>query len=314
MAHDGPVRVGLIGAGRMGRAHLRALGDARGVEAAAVVEPLPHIREELHALGFATFAQLDDLLRAGDVDAAIVAAPTDLHLQLVTALVHAGIPVLCEKPCGIRSEETAEAVRIAAGAGLVLQIGYWRRFVPALVALRDRIAAGELGEPAQIWSWQWDEWPPSVAFRERSGGILLDMGVHEFDQIRWLTGQEFGDASAFASTVTVEAPVPGDPESVAAVAELSGGAVATVSVGRRLSVCEGCWVEVVGTEGYAREVFVWGDDGPDVIHAAVVAQLEAFATAVRGAPQAGATGEDALRAIETAERAARSLTAGYASA
>jgi predicted dehydrogenase len=101
---------------------------------------------------------------------------------------------------------------------------------------------------------------------------------------------------------------------VAAVAELSGGAVATVSVGRRLSVCEGCWVEVVGTEGYAREVFVWGEDGPNVIHAAVVAQLEAFATAVRGAPQEGATGEDALRAIETAERATRSLSPGYASA
>jgi myo-inositol 2-dehydrogenase/D-chiro-inositol 1-dehydrogenase len=135
------------------------------------------------------------------------------------------------------------------------------------------------------------------------------MGVHEFDQIRWLTGQEVTDVSALAADVTSEEPVPGDPESVAAVAELSGGAVATVSLGRRLSVCEGCWVEVVGTEGYARELFVWGDDGPGVIHAAVVTQLEAFAAAVRGAPQQGATGEDALRAIETAERAAESLAA-----
>jgi myo-inositol 2-dehydrogenase / D-chiro-inositol 1-dehydrogenase len=314
VASDGPVRIGLIGAGRMGGAHLRALEDARGVEAAAIVEPLQHVREELRTAGFATFAHLNDLLRAGGVEAAIVAAPTDLHLELVTTLVRAGIPVLCEKPCGLRSEETADAVRLAADADVVLQIGYWRRFVPALIAMRERIAAGELGDPAQIWSWQWDERPPSAAFRQRSGGILLDMGVHEFDQIRWLTGQEIGDVSAFAATVTSEAPVAGDPESVAAVAELSGGAVATVSVGRRLSECEGCWVEVVGTEGYAREVFVWGDDGPAVIHAAVVAQLEAFAAAVRGAPQQGASGEDALRAIETAERATRSLTARYASA
>jgi myo-inositol 2-dehydrogenase / D-chiro-inositol 1-dehydrogenase len=304
------VRIGLIGAGRMGRAHLRALADADGVETAAVVDPVDEVREELAAQGLRTFRQVEEVLEAGGLDAAIVAAPTDLHLELVATLAGAGLPVLCEKPCGLRSEATAEAVRLAADAGILLQIGYWRRFVPALVALRERIAAGALGEPAQIWSWQWDERPPSPAFRARSGGILLDMGVHEFDQIRWLTGQELMHVSAVAARVTSEDPVPGDPESVAAVAELSGGAVATVSVGRRLSVCEGCWVEVVGAEGHARELFVWGDEGPGVIHAAVVAQLEAFAAAVRGAPQAGATGEDALRAIEAAERAAQSLVAG----
>jgi myo-inositol 2-dehydrogenase/D-chiro-inositol 1-dehydrogenase len=301
------VRVGLIGAGRMGRAHLRALAQATNAEAAGVVDPVAGVREELNAQGLRTFAHVDELLAAGGLDAAIVAAPTDLHLELVATLAGAGLPVLCEKPCGLRSEETAEAVRLAADAGVVLQIGYWRRFVPALVALRERIAAGALGVPAQIWSWQWDERPPAPAFRVRSGGILLDMGVHEFDQIRWLTGQEVTDVSAIAASVTWEEPVPGDPESVAAVAELSGGAVATVSLGRRLSVCEGCWVEIVGTKGHAREVFVWGDEGPGVIHAAVVAQLEAFANAVRGAPQQGVTGEDALRAIEAAERAAQSL-------
>ena len=310
MLSDRPVRVALIGAGRMGRAHLKALAEARDVEMAAVVDPVEEVRAELEGRGLRTFAHVDDLLQARDVDAAIVAAPTDLHLELVTALARAGLPVLCEKPCGLRSEETAEAVRVAADAGVLLQIGYWRRFVPALVALRERVAAGWVGEPAQIWSWQWDERPPSPEFRARSGGIVLDMGVHEFDQIRWLTGQEFAEVSAIAASVTSESPVPGDPESVAAVAELSGGAVATVSLGRRLSVCEGCWVEIVGTEGHAREVFVWGDDGPGVIHAAVVAQLEAFAAAVRGAPQRGATGEDALRAIETAERAVRSLAVG----
>jgi myo-inositol 2-dehydrogenase / D-chiro-inositol 1-dehydrogenase len=310
VASSGPVRVAVIGAGRMGRTHLRALADTNGIRAAAVVEPVEAIREELSAAGLDTYAALDELLEAGGVDAALVAAPTDLHLELVDALADAGLATLCEKPCGRRPEETAEAVRLATEAGIPLQIGYWRRFVPALLELRERISAGELGEPAQIWSWQWDARPPSRAFRERSGGILLDMGVHEFDQIRWLTGREFVDVSAIAAAVTSEAAVPGDPESVAAVAELSGGAVATVSLGRRLSVGEGCWVEIVGTEGHARTMFVWGDDGPRVIHAALVAQLEAFAATVHGAEQQGATAEDALRAIEVAERAAQSLAVG----
>jgi myo-inositol 2-dehydrogenase / D-chiro-inositol 1-dehydrogenase len=307
VAGSEPVRVAVLGAGRMGSAHLHALADARGAKTAAVVEPVDAIREELAATGLRTYTTVDELIAAGDVDAALVAAPTDLHLELVTTLAAAGLPILCEKPCGLRPEETAAAVRVAADAGVPLQIGYWRRFVPGLIELRQRIAAGGLGEPAQIWCWQWDERPPSAAFRGRSGGILLDMGVHEFDEIRWLTGQEIVDVHAVAATVVSEPAVPGDPESVAAVARLSGGAVATISLGRRLPAGEGAWVEVVGTEDHARNLFVWGEDGLQVIHGAVVAQVEAFAATVRGEPQRGATGEDALRAIEAAERAAQSL-------
>jgi myo-inositol 2-dehydrogenase/D-chiro-inositol 1-dehydrogenase len=307
MTTGGPVRLAVLGAGRMGRAHLAALAEARAAVTAAVVEPVPAIREELAAGGIRTYEAVDELLDHGDVDAALVAAPTDLHLELIATLASAGLPILCEKPCGLRAEDTAEAVRIAEDAGVVLQVGYWRRFVPALIELQRRIAAGDVGEPAQVWCWQWDERPPSAAFRARSGGILLDMGVHEFDQIRWLTGQEILDVSAVAATVVSETAVEGDPESVAAVARLSGGAVATISLGRRLSTGEGCWVEVVGTVGHARTMFVWGEGGFGVIHCALVEQIEAFASAVRGGSPGGATGEDALRAIEAAERASQSL-------
>ena len=117
MVSERPLRVGLIGAGRMVRAHLQALAEAREVETTAVVDPVDEVRDELRVRGLRTFAHVDELLDAGDADAAIVAAPTDLHLELVTAPAGAGLPVLCEKPCGVRSEEAAEAVRLAADAG-----------------------------------------------------------------------------------------------------------------------------------------------------------------------------------------------------
>jgi myo-inositol 2-dehydrogenase / D-chiro-inositol 1-dehydrogenase len=305
MASMPPVRVAVVGAGRMGRTHLAALADAGGIEVAAIVEPVDAVRAQLEGSGKRLFASVDELLEAGDVDAALIAAPTDLHRELVQCFAAARLPVLCEKPCGLSTEETKGAVTAATEAGILLQIGYWRRFVPALRVLRDRLAAGELGEVLAIGCWQWDAEPPAASFRERSGGILLDMGVHEFDQIRWLSGGELADVVAVGT-----GPVEGDLDSASALARLVPDGIASVSLGRMFPHGDCCWVEVMGTRGHARELFVWGEDGLSVFHHALVAQAEAFATAVRGGVQEGASGEDAVRAIEAAERATQSLVGG----
>lgn len=302
MATMPAVRVAVIGAGRMGRTHLRALSAARAVRVTAVVEPVADVRAELAGEGVRTLASLDELLASGEVDAALIAAPTDLHCELVERCAEAGLHVLCEKPCGVSSDETKRAVAAAVSAAIVLQVGYWRRFVPALRALRDQLAAGAYGAPLAIGCWQWDGAPPPSSFRARSGGILLDMGVHELDQIRWLTGSELVDVVAAGGPA-----VDGDLDSASVLARLSGGAVASVSLGRMFPYGDCCWVELMGTEGHARELFIWGADGERVFQDALTAQAEAFASVVRGAPQQGATGDDAVRAIEAAELASRSV-------
>jgi len=96
------VRVAVVGAGRMERIHLRALAAARGAAPAAVAEPVASVREELAAAGLRTHANVEELLAAGGADAALIAAPTDLHVELVAELAAAGLPILCEKPCGLR--------------------------------------------------------------------------------------------------------------------------------------------------------------------------------------------------------------------
>jgi myo-inositol 2-dehydrogenase/D-chiro-inositol 1-dehydrogenase len=286
----------------MGRTHLRALARADGIAVAAVVEPVAAVREELAGIGLRVWSSIDELLEHGGVDGAVVAAPTDLHLELVRRLAAVRVPILCEKPCGMRPEETREAVRAAGDSGAVLQVGYWRRFVPALVALRERLAAGAFGAPLLISCWQWDGEPPPVSFRERSGGILVDMGVHELDQIRWLTGSELGEIVAFAADV--------DADLATALVRVEDGTDAVVSLGRRFPHGDCCWLELMGTRGHVRELFMWGDEGRRVFEDALIGQAEAFADAIRGEPQRGASGEDAVRAIEAAERAGRSLEAG----
>jgi myo-inositol 2-dehydrogenase / D-chiro-inositol 1-dehydrogenase len=293
-------RIAVVGAGRMGQVHLRVLRGFRGVEVAGVVDPFA---------AAASHADVEELLADVRIDGAIVATPSTEHLRVVSALLAAGVPTLCEKPCGTTSAEAADAVRLAVDVGTPLQIGYWRRFVPALRELRARLAAGDLGEPLLVRSAQWDERPPPASFRRSSGGILIDMGVHEFDQIRWLTGQELECRSAVAARIGVDPPVEEDPESVEVTFGLSGGGVGVVSLGRRYPPGDMCRVEVLGTEGVEDCRFVWPPDSERAFVEGIAAQDEAFVELVRGGAPAGAGPEDALAALVAAEQARAALAA-----
>ncbi len=302
------VRIALVGAGRMGQVHLRALRVSEAIEPAGVVEPVATTREALAAEGLPVYETVEELIDDGSAEAVLIAAPSDQHPALVSTFAAAGIPVLCEKPVGVRASDAVAASRVAEDAGILLQVGYWRRFVPELRALRERIAAGELGEICQLACMQWDAEPPSEQFRAHSGGIAIDMGVHEFDQTRWLLGQEIGWVAAVAAGPTTTEPVsPSDPDAATILAELSKGAAATISLGRRFPHADSCWIEVWGTEGYERVPFMWDGAGAQVFLDAMVAQAEAFARAVRGGPGEGAGGKDAIAALTVAERVADSL-------
>lgn len=298
-----PLRILLIGAGRMGAVHRRTLEHSNAAACVAIVDPDESVRANAVDDGLQAHRSLDEAFAIGGFDAAVVAAPSDLHLELVTALMDAKVPTLCEKPCGLRSTDTAIAARLAAEADVPLQIGYWRRFVPALRALRERITSGELGEIALVQAWQWDEEPPAADFRARSGGIARDMGVHEFDQIRWITGQEILVSGFHASEVNSDPPVPGDPESAVIVTQLSGGGLGLVSLGRRYKPGDSCWAEVIGTVDTARCEFMHGPEGDEVFKTALAAQLEAFVATVSGNPGDSATARDAVAALRAAEDA-----------
>ena len=280
----------LIGAGRMGQTHARALASSRAVEIVCVVEPSDAAAAQVEA----PRATLDEL---PDIDGALVCVPTRLHVTVVSQLAALGLPILCEKPCGLTSDET----RTIAGFGARLQVAYWRRFVPALRELRARIRAGEFGKLVFVSCAQLDEYPPARSFRDprSSGGIVVDMGVHELDQLRWLTGREIESVTGVSGAVGWDEPVDGDPETVELAIALEGGIVAAVTIGRRYPPGETCRIEVIGLDGAERLDFVAPPAGAETVAAALRAQAEDFALA-RGE---GATVADGIAALEAAERA-----------
>ncbi len=293
-------RVAVVGAGRMGGVHVRALRSLGIV--ATVVDPDPVATTELAAAGHQTYGVLTALL-ARPPDAAIVAAPTGHHGAVVAALLDAGVPTLCEKPAGLDAATTRGLAAVSARSGTALAVAYWRRFVPALATIRDDVAAGRFGPLSLIACAQWDHRPPPPAFVAGSGGIAVDMGVHELDQVRWLTGQELTALDWRSSSVRVGSSPGDDPESGALVAVLSGGTIAVVTLGRSYPAGDMCRVELIGPDHAVVEEFLRPVDGDAAFVDAVARQDGAFVDhAVSGARWPGATIADAVAALEAAER------------
>ena len=301
-------RLGLVGAGRMGRTHLRALNDSSDVRIVAVAEPLDALRDDaVSGFDVTGYSSLSEMLASGGIDGVLIVTPSDSHVDVIALVAAAGLPILCEKPCGVTAEDTTRAQSIVHGAGVALQIGYWRRFVPELQAIRDRIASGGFGDVLTLSCLQWDGEPPSSAFRSRSGGVFIDMGVHEFDQARWLTGSDFTEMSAVASPAISDPEVTGDPDSAQVLCATASGATVFVSLGRHFGGGDMASVEVFGSKDHVRSTFLNPQDGERAQLDALVRQARAFAEFANGAPCRGASVEDAIAALEAAGRAAAQL-------
>jgi myo-inositol 2-dehydrogenase/D-chiro-inositol 1-dehydrogenase len=282
--------------------HLRALDGSATVRLADVVEPVAAVRAALRDEGFRVHPSLADLLRDARPDGVLVAAPTDRHDEVVGEAIAAGLAVLCEKPAGLTSAQVQTTGRLAAAAGVPFQVAYWRRFVPEVVRLRARVAAGDLGEVLHVVCTQWDGTPPPPQFRHASGGAFVDMGVHEFDVVRWLTGQDV-EVVAAAATPALDAAARPDVDNAQALLSLSSGATAAVSLGRHHPIGDLVTLEVYGSLGHERVTVLDPGEGDVAMARALALQAESFARFVRGGPREGAGTADAVAALQDAERA-----------
>ncbi len=304
-------RFGLVGAGRMGRTHLRALEGSQEVVVAAVAEPADASRAALAASGVGAGAivhrSIGEMLDAGGLDGVLIAAPSDRHAAIVEEAAARGLAILCEKPCGVSVADVLRAAAAAARHEVAFQVAYWRRYVPSLVSLRERILGGDLGAVHLVCCWQWDGSPPHSAFRALSGGIFVDMGVHEFDQLRWLTGQEIHDLAVVASPLVGDPDATSDLDSAQALAGMSAGTTGLVSLGRHFPDGDMVRVEVFGDRGHEIVDVIHPLDGHAAQLEALRHQAEAFAVHARGGETTGASARDAAAALEAAGRASAAV-------
>ncbi|WP_286274188.1 Gfo/Idh/MocA family protein [Mycobacterium antarcticum] len=284
----------------MGRTHMRALMDSTEVTVAAVTEPVEAAAAQLREQGIAVYPTAEEMFDASELDGVLIAVPTPQHIDTTRMSLAAGLPVLCEKPFGLVPEEARAAGELASERGLALQIAYWRRFVPQLASLRSDVAEGKYGDVHFLVCSQWDEAPPPLRFRHDSGGIYVDMGVHEIDQTLWLLGQEFGQVKTQVFPTTEDPGAQNDVDSAQALVMLSGGTSAVISLGRFYEGGDIVSVELYGSRGHTRFDVVSPETGERPQLHALKLQAEAFARHARGAAQEGTTAEEAARVLERA--------------
>jgi len=338
-----PLRIGVVGLGRLGKRHAQNLAyRVPGAVLAAVCSPLDDelawAREALPAAPRA-YHDYAALLDDRDVDAVWLVTPSSLHAQQIVDALHAGKHVFCEKPLSL---DIAECERVIAAAQrtphLQATIGFMRRFDPSYRDAYERIQAGGIGRPFMVRSQTCDQNDPEgffVRFAPTSGGIFLDCTVHDIDVARWLLGKPKAKRVYAAGTVALHEGLRefGDVDNGVAICEFEGGQLAMFYASRTMAHGNDTGSEVIGTAGALavgrvprlNRVEIMDAHGVrnectptffDRFEDAFLYEAQAFVAAVRagtnGVEQAGATLADALEATRIGSALRRSLETGQA--
>jgi len=248
-----PVRLGVLGTGRIGRMHADLLHrEVPGAAVAVVADAVPDVARRVGAgLGVAA-GTIEEVLASPDVDAVAVCSSTDTHVDLVVRAAEAGKAVFCEKPVSLSLAEVDRAVAAVEGAGVPFMVGFNRRFDPGHASVREAVRSGELGELHLLRITSRDPSPPPPEYVAVSGGIFLDMTIHDFDMARFVTGSEVVEVFA-RGNVRVDPRIgeAGDVDTAVVVLTHEDGTITTIDNSRRAVYGFDQRVEAFGSGGMA---------------------------------------------------------------
>jgi myo-inositol 2-dehydrogenase/D-chiro-inositol 1-dehydrogenase len=325
------IKVGLIGAGRIGTLHaehlayripgadLVAVADVAigAAQACAARFDVPQVSGDYH-----------DLLRDGGIDAVVICSSTDTHAQIIGEAAQAGKQIFCEKPIDFDLQRIDRALQAVEEAGVKLQIGFNRRFDPNFRRVREAVAAGQIGTPHILRITSRDPAPPPLSYIVVSGGIFLDMTIHDFDMARYLMGGEVEEVYAVGN-VLVDPAIgeAGDVDTAVVTLRFANGAIGTIDNSRQAVYGYDQRVEVFGSGG----MICAGNETADRtalsdargVHAALplyffveryteayIAEMVAFVKAVQQDTPPPVSGSDGRAPVVIAYAAARSMQEG----
>ena len=246
------VKFGLLGAGRIGKVHARTIANSGRASVAYVADAISEAATALAGEVGAKPASIEDIL-ASDVDAVLIATPTDTHADLIEQAARAGKAILCEKPVSLSVERITACLPVVEAAGVPLMIGFNRRFDPNFSTLQQRLRQGEIGDVEIVTIISRDPAPPPVSYIARSGGLYRDMMIHDFDMARFLLGEEPVVVHALGGALVDKAiGEAGDVDTAAVQMQTASGKIAVITNSRRAAYGYDQRIEVHGSKGMLR--------------------------------------------------------------
>ena len=317
-----------FGAGRIGQIHAANVAAHAEAELRYIVDVSEEAANTIAGRHGAKIADARQALNDEAIDAVIVASSTDTHADIVKAAARAGKAIFCEKPIDLELARVDDCLAEVEAGGVMMQIGFNRRFDPSFAALHAELRDGRIGAVELVAITSRDPEPPDVEYLRTSGGLFRDMMIHDFDIARWLTGEDAVELHAMAANLIDPAiGAAGDVDTAIVMLRMASGRLCQIATSRRAAYgydqrieCHGSLgmlrvdnvtlttVEVADKSGFRRDpaepFFLERYD------AAYKAELAAFVDSVSAGTAPAVSGADALAALHLADKAAESAASG----
>jgi myo-inositol 2-dehydrogenase / D-chiro-inositol 1-dehydrogenase len=264
------LRVGILGAGRIGRVHAESLAFRLPEAEIVAITDINH--EAAKALATRcgiprVVASIDEILGDKSIEAVLICTSTDTHADLIVRSAKAAKHIFCEKPIALELGKIDTALAAVRAAGVQLQVGFNRRFDSNFLRVRQAVASGEIGKPSLMHIISRDPAPPPMTFVRTSGGIFRDMMIHDFDMARYLMGEEVEEIYAAGGVLAEPAfKAEDDLDTALVVLHFASGAIGTIDNSRKAVFGYDQRVEILGSKGkiasenrFANEVVVSGE-------------------------------------------------------
>jgi myo-inositol 2-dehydrogenase/D-chiro-inositol 1-dehydrogenase len=244
------INLAILGLGRIGKIHAENIISLNECNLKIIIDPISDSDNNFTDLGIKQSKHFDDLLNENDIDGVIICSPSKYHVSQIKSLSDLTKNIFCEKPLGLSIEEILDVKSLVAKKSLNLHIGFNRRYDPDFSELKRRILNDEIGDLHMIKITSRDPAPPPISYIKKSGGIFLDMTIHDFDMVKYLSGSEISELYVKGGCfVDPEIEKAKDVDTAIINMSLKNGVLATINNSRQAVYGYDQRIEVLGSKG-----------------------------------------------------------------
>ena len=244
------INLAILGLGRIGKIHAENIISLNECNLKIIIDPISDFDNNFTDLGIKQSKHFDDLLNENDIDGVIICSPSKYHVSQIKSLSELTKNIFCEKPLGLSIEEILDVKSLVAKKSLNLHIGFNRRYDPDFSELKRHILNNEIGDLHMIKITSRDPAPPPISYIKKSGGIFLDMTIHDFDMVKYLSGSEIAELYVKGGCfVDPEIEKANDVDTAIINMSLKNGVLATINNSRQAVYGYDQRIEVLGSKG-----------------------------------------------------------------